>query len=99
LVASFPQNAIAGIEAGLEAELAFQAYPGRIFQAKVLRVQDIIREGQVDVENLKLPAGAHVSIAVYTHHFHVLSLVRKIILRIKSWENYAFFMKNFDSLH
>ncbi len=125
LVASFPQNAIAGIEAGLEAELAFQAYPGRIFQAKVLRVQDIIQEGQVigngqigsptsaaanddipvffeygeDVENLKLPAGAQVSIAVYTHHFHVLSVVRKIILRIKSWENYAFFMKNFDSLH
>lgn len=125
LVASFPQNAIPGIEEGLEAELAFQAYPGQIFQAKVLRVQGIIHEGQItgngqigsptsaaanddipvffeygdDVEKLNLPTGSQVSIAVYTHHFHALSLVRKIILRIKSWENYAFFMKKFDSLH
>ncbi len=125
LVASFPQNAIAGIEEGLEAELAFQAHPGQIFQAKVSRIQGIIREGQFigngqigaptsaaanddipvffeygdDVDKLNLPTGSQVSIAVYTHHFHALSLVRKIILRIKSWENYVFFMKNFDSLH
>jgi hypothetical protein len=124
-VASFPQNTIPGIEEGLEAELAFQAYPGQIFQAKVLRVQGIIREGQVtgngqigsptaaaanddipvffeygdDVEKLNLPTGSQVSVAIYTHQFHALSLVRKIILRIKSWENYAFFMKNFNSLH
>lgn len=125
LVASFPQNAIAGIEEGLEAELAFQAYPGQIFPAKVLRIQGIIREGQFigngqlgdpteananddipvffeygdDVENLNLPTGSQVSVAVYTHNFHALSLVRKIILRIKSWENYVFFMKHFDALH
>ncbi len=28
-----------------------------------------------------------------------MSIVRKIILRIKSWENYVFFMQNFDALH
>jgi multidrug resistance efflux pump len=125
LIASFPQNAIAGIEPGLEAELAFKAYPGRIFKAKVGRVQPILPEGTAigsgqlrtttapsasgevpvifeygeDVDALNLPTGAQASVAVYTHHFHALSIVRKIILRIKSWENYAFFMQNFDSLH
>jgi len=56
-------------------------------------------EYEEDVEALNLPTGTQVSVAVYTHHFHAISLVRKIILRIKSWENYAFFMQNFDSLH
>lgn len=125
LIATFPQNAIAGIEPGLEAELAFKAYPGQIFKAKVARVLPIIPEGQFlnngqvqsataanstdeipvmfeygeDVEALNLPTGAQVSVAVYTHNLHAISLVRKVILRIKSWENYAFFMKNFDALH
>ena len=49
LVATFPQNAIAGIEPGLEAEIAFKAYPGKIFKAKVARVQPIIPEGQFTV--------------------------------------------------
>jgi multidrug resistance efflux pump len=52
-----------------------------------------------DVEALDLPIGAQASIAVYTHKFHALSLVRKIILRVKSWENYAFFMKHLDAVH
>jgi multidrug resistance efflux pump len=125
LVASFPQNCVGGIEPGLEAELAFKAYPGQIFQAKVLRVLPITPEGQAivtgqiqstteasekgqvpvvfeygeDVAALNLPAGAQVSVAVYTHHFHAMSIVRKIILRIKSWENYAFFLQGLDAVH
>lgn len=109
----------------MEAELAFKAYPGRIFRATVARVQPIISEGQVigsgqlqtttaasaaghvpvmfeygeDVEALNLPTGGQVSVAVYTHNFHALSLVRKIILRIKSWENYVFFMQHLDAVH
>jgi len=110
LVATFPQNAIAGIETGLEAEIALKAYPGRIFKAKVSQVMPIILEGQFlnsgraqsatpgsssgdipvvyeygeDVEDLDLPTGSQASIAVYTHHLHAITLVRKMILRIKS---------------
>ncbi len=124
-VASFPQNVIPLIEPGLEAELAFKAYPGRIFKAKVHRVMPIIPEGQFsvsghlqsvtsahapgkipvvfeygdDIEALNLPVGAQASVAVYTHHFHAMSLVRKIILRIKSWENYVFFLSNLNIGH
>jgi multidrug resistance efflux pump len=43
-----------------------------------------------DVAGLKLPVGAQASIAIYTDRLHALSILRKIILRIKSWENYVF---------
>ena len=116
LGASFPQNVIAGIKPGLEAELAFKAYPGRIFKAKVLQVLPAVAEGQLraggqlqslpsgkapgripvvfsygeDVASLRLPAGSQATVAVYTERMHALQIVRKILLRIKSWENYIF---------
>ncbi|MCI0704659.1 MAG: biotin/lipoyl-binding protein [Planctomycetia bacterium] len=43
-----------------------------------------------DISGLNLPVGAQASIAIYTDRVHALSIVRKIILRIKSWENYVF---------
>jgi hypothetical protein len=43
-----------------------------------------------DVSGLNLPVGAQASIAIYTDRVHALSIVRKIILRIKSWENFVF---------
>jgi multidrug resistance efflux pump len=47
LSASFPQNALQQIREGDEAELAFDAIPGRIFRAKVIVVGDVISQGQV----------------------------------------------------
>ena len=43
-----------------------------------------------DVSGLNLPVGAQASIAIYTDRVHALSFLRKIILRIKSWENFVF---------
>ncbi len=43
-----------------------------------------------DIEALGLPAGAQAMVTVYTEKMHFLSMVRKILLRIKSWENYLF---------
>jgi hypothetical protein len=43
-----------------------------------------------DVAGLNLPIGAQASIAVYTDRVHALSFLRKIILRIKGWENFVF---------
>ena len=43
-----------------------------------------------DVAGLTLPAGSQASVAIYTDRVHALSLVRKIILRMKSWESYVF---------
>ncbi|MBX9623676.1 MAG: biotin/lipoyl-binding protein [Gemmataceae bacterium] len=43
-----------------------------------------------DVAGLNLPVGAQGSVAIYTDRVHALSILRKIVLRIKSWENYVF---------
>jgi multidrug resistance efflux pump len=43
-----------------------------------------------DISNLNLPVGAQASIAIYTDRVHALSILRKIVLRIHSWENYVF---------
>jgi len=50
----------------------------------------VVFEYDEDVSNLNLPIGAQASIAIYTDRVHVLSILRKIILRMKSWENYVF---------
>ena len=50
----------------------------------------VIFDYDEDIAGLNLPAGAQASIAIYTHRVHALSIVRKIILRMKSWENYLF---------
>lgn len=116
LIGSLPQNVIANVEPGQEVELAFKAYPGRIFPAKVAKIQPVTAEGQLlasgqlrsivsakaqaripvvfeydeSVADLGLPGGAQAYAAVYTDHFRALSMVRKILLRIKGWENYIF---------
>jgi multidrug resistance efflux pump len=117
-VATYQQTVIPGVKPGLEAEMAFKAYPGRIFKAKVVRVVPIISEGEFrasgqlrsatspyapgrvpvlfeyedDLAALKLPVGAQATTAIYMEQAHALSIVRKIILRIKSWEHYLFFV-------
>ncbi len=47
LVATFPQNVIADLVPGLQAELAFKAYPGRVFSATVSHVLPATAEGQI----------------------------------------------------
>ncbi|TXH37885.1 MAG: HlyD family secretion protein [Rhodospirillaceae bacterium] len=116
LVATFPQNVIVDLKPGLEAEIAFKAYPGKIFKGRVSHLLATTAEGQFttggqlrtataasapgripvvfdygpDIADLKLPGGAQATTAIYTEHVHVLAIIRKIILRIKSWENYLF---------
>ena len=117
-VATYAQTVIPGVKPGLEAELAFKAYPGRIFKAKVVRVMPIISEGEFraggqlrsattayapgrvpvvfeygeDLAALHLPVGAQAITAIYMEQAHALAIMRKIILRIKSWEHYLFFI-------
>jgi len=50
----------------------------------------VLFEYDEDIENLHIPIGSQASVAIYTHRLHALSLVRMIILRMKSWENYLF---------
>jgi len=50
----------------------------------------VVFDYEDDITGLDLPAGSQASIAIYTDRVHALSIVRKIILRMKSWENYLF---------
>jgi multidrug resistance efflux pump len=43
-----------------------------------------------DVAELKLAAGSQATVAIYTERVQWLAILRRILLRIKSWENYIF---------
>jgi len=116
LGAAFQQNSLQRVRAGDEAEVAFDAVPGRVFRGKVRIVLDAIAAGQIqasgalvdygarteggralaiidledDISNYQIPAGAAAQVAIYTKYWHHVSLLRKILLRMRSWENYLF---------
>jgi multidrug resistance efflux pump len=115
LGAAFQQNALQRVNKGDDAEVAFDAVPGRVFKGKVRLILDAIASGQMqatgtmadygtetsgralavidlmeDMSGYQIPAGAAAQVAVYTEHWHELSLLRKILLRMRSWENYIF---------
>jgi multidrug resistance efflux pump len=116
LGAAFQQNALQRVKAGDEAEIAFDAVPGRVFKGKIRLVIDAIAAGQlqasgtltdfgaptgggralavIDIEDkltgYQIPLGAAAQVAIYTKHWEHLSLLRKILLRMRSWENFVF---------
>jgi multidrug resistance efflux pump len=116
LAAGFQQNSLQRVRAGDEAEVAFDAIPGRVFKAKVRNVIDAIALGQLqatgslqdmgvalpggravaiidvveDTSGYNIPGGAAAQVAVYTPYAHHFALIRKILLRMRSWENFVF---------
>jgi multidrug resistance efflux pump len=116
LAAGFQQNSLQRVKAGDEAEIAFDAVPGRVFKGNVRIVLDAIAAGQLqatgvltdlgsphdggravalidlkeDLSGYQIPLGAAGQVAIYTEHWHHLSLIRKILLRMRSWQNYLF---------
>lgn len=116
LGAAFQQNSLQRVKAGDDAEVAFDAVPGRVFKGKVHTVVDAISTGQLgttvgliepetrttagravaiidvsdDMRDYQIPLGATAQVAIYTEHWHHLSLLRKVLLRMRSWQNYVF---------
>jgi multidrug resistance efflux pump len=43
-----------------------------------------------DMTGYQIPLGSAGEAAIYTEHVHELSLLRKILLRMRSWQNYVF---------
>jgi multidrug resistance efflux pump len=43
-----------------------------------------------DISGYQIPLGSAAQVAILTHHFHHLALIRRILLRMKSWQNYVF---------
>lgn len=114
--AGFQQNALQRVRAGDEAEIAFDAVPGRIFKGKVRQVLDAIAPGQFqasgslqdmgerlpggravavidvdeDLSRYTIPGGAAAQVALYTPYWHHFAIIRRILLRMRSWQNYVF---------
>jgi multidrug resistance efflux pump len=79
---------IDAIAAGqLVATGALQEVRGALPGDRALAVLDILD----DMTGYQVPLGAEGEAAIYTEHVHELSLLRKILLRMRSWQNYAFF--------
>jgi multidrug resistance efflux pump len=53
---------------------------------RALAVLDVVD----DISAYQIPLGSSGEAAIYTRHFHELSLLRKILLRMRSWQNYIF---------
>ena len=54
--------------------------------------RDLVRLALVDdTSGYQVPLGSAGEAAIYTDHIHELSLLRKILLRMRSWQNYVFF--------
>lgn len=114
--AGFQQNALQRVRSGDEAEIAFDAVPGRIFKGKVRQVLDAIAPGQFqasgslqdmgerlpggravavidvdeDLSDYTIPGGAAAQVALYTPYWHHFAIIRRILLRMRSWQNYIF---------
>ena len=116
-VGSFPQQALQGMKAGDDAEIAVTAAPGHVFSAKVVRVIPALAEGAISAsgklisgtydrppgrvlvmlkivderaDQLMLPIGTDGTASIFTSEGEILALVRGLILRIHSWENWIF---------
>lgn len=114
--AAFPQTKVQRLRPGEEAEIAFEAIPGRVFQGKVDVMIDAVSQGQLqasgqlldpedraktpglalvrinivdDLSPWQLPAGATAQVAVYSDHWRAVAVIRRILLRMKSWMNYV----------
>ena len=43
-----------------------------------------------DISSFNLPAGVVAEVAVYTEHVHHVAMIRRFLLRMRSWQNYLF---------
>jgi hypothetical protein len=79
---------IDAIAAGqLQATGTLQEIRGELPGDRALAILDILD----DTSGYQIPLGSAGEAAIYTEHVHELSLLRKILLRMRSWQNYAFF--------
>ena len=47
-------------------------------------------EPQEDISKYLIVPGSTAQVAIYTHHMHHLAVMRKVLLRMKSWTNFLF---------
>ena len=43
-----------------------------------------------DISAYQIPAGASGEVAIDTEYFHHVSMLRRVLLRMRSWQNYVY---------
>ncbi|MEN8137460.1 MAG: efflux RND transporter periplasmic adaptor subunit [Bacteroidota bacterium] len=118
VVGAFPQNPAQRLKIGDEAEVIFDAIPGRVFTGEVVRIGEVISQGELqafgtlnnfdtqaihiqgsipyvieltdDTSEYFIPGGAKAQMAIYSEYMEPVKIMRKVLLRTKSWLNYLF---------
>jgi multidrug resistance efflux pump len=119
LWAGFLQNGLQNIAVGHEAEITFDALPGRAFTGEVALISPAIAQGQLqpsadlinfdaaaaraqqgrvavkievldDLSDYHIPAGAKAEVAIYSERWKPFSIIRRVLLRMKSWQKFIF---------
>jgi len=57
--------------------------------ARIGRVPVVIQVTD-DMTEFDLPTGSRAMVAVYSDHFHHVAIMRRILLRMSSWQNYLY---------
>ena len=70
-----------GEKSGLPQRFDRVTSPGRVLVS--IQIDD-------DLSEYQLPAGAKAYVAVYSETWKPVAMIRKVVLRIMSWENYLF---------
>jgi hypothetical protein len=50
----------------------------------------VLIEPEDGISKYLIVPGSTAQVAIYTHHMHHLAIMRKVLLRMKSWTNYLF---------
>lgn len=50
----------------------------------------VLIEPEEDLSKYLIVPGSSAQLAIYTHHMHGLAIIRKVLLRMKSWTNFIF---------
>jgi multidrug resistance efflux pump len=70
----------------IQASGALVDYGARTEGGRALAIIDL----DEDMSRYQLPVGAAAQVAIYTKYWHHVALLRKILLRMRSWQNYVF---------
>ena len=49
-----------------------------------------VSEVNQDMSAYNIPGGAAAQVALYTPYWHHFAIIRRILLRMRSWQNYVF---------
>jgi multidrug resistance efflux pump len=99
LGAAFDQNALQRVNAGDERSVVPAIAAGQLSTSpSLIEPETRTAAGRAvaiiditdDVSDYQIPLGSKAQVAIYTEHWHHLSLLRKILLRMRSWQNYIF---------